>query len=140
MSSRHHAGCTPVPLAIETILDRLRGLDLPPVDGVIAIERGGRIPAALTAAILGVPLGRIRIRYRDDGHTPLLDRPEVVGDSSVPPGRRLLVVDDVAVTGATLATATRALSQVSCTTLVVRGQADLVVFPEIDRCIEWPWS
>ena len=56
------------------------------------------------------------------------------------PGDHLLVVDDVAVTGATLRTAVEALTPRAATTLVIIGRADLVAFPEIDMCVTWAWN
>ena len=129
-------------IALEEIERRIGGLPLPEVDAVVAVERGGLTPGKILAAALDRPLGRIGVRYRDDGNTPEFDEPRVVGDRDipVPPGSRLLLVDDVSVTGATLRTAAAALEGYHITTLVLKGAGDHVAFPEFDTCVTWPWT
>lgn len=124
----------------DDVLDRLRHLRFPPVDAVVAVGRGGLVPGGITARMLGVPMGRIRISYRNDANAIVRPRPEVLAPAEIPPGDHLLVVDDVAVTGATLRTAVEALTPRAATTLVIIGRADLVAFPEIDMCVTWAWN
>lgn len=131
-----------VTLGIGEILDALRNVDLAHVDQVVAIERGGVVPGALVAAIVGCPLDTMRVRFRDDAHQPLYDAPQLLSEPSArrSAGRRVLLVDDVSVTGATLRSATEALSGDKVVTLVLRGNADHVAFPDLQGCVVWPWS
>ena len=122
------------------VLDRLEHLRFPPLDAVVAIERGGLVPGELTARHLGLPMGRMRIRYRDDANVIAYPRPVVNAPPEEFPGEHLLVVDDVSVTGATLRAAARALAPRTTTTLVMIGQADMVAFPEIHGCVTWTWK
>ena len=129
-------------ISLESVTQRIGALPLPEVDAVVAVERGGLTPAEIAAAALDRPLGRIRVRYRDDGNTPEFDEPRPVGSGEVPvpPGSRVLLVDDVSVTGATLRKAAEALAGYAVTTLVLKGSGDFVAFPEIETCVTWPWS
>ena len=127
-------------IGVEDVLERLSELRLPDVDAVVAVERGGLVPGELAARTLGVPLGRIRISYRNDDNSIARPAPEVTALAEVPPGDRLLVVDDVAVTGATLNKAVQVLSPRAVTTLVMIGRADLVAFPEVRGCATWIWK
>ena len=53
---------------------------------------------------------------------------------------RILLVDDVSVSGQTLATVQARLRNFTVTTLVLKGKADLVVFPQLATCVRWPWK
>ncbi|MEM8970289.1 MAG: hypothetical protein AAGE93_27990, partial [Bacteroidota bacterium] len=52
----------------------------------------------------------------------------------------ILLVDDVSVTGKTLKTVKAELAEYRVTTFVLKGKADLVVFPDIGTCVDWPWK
>jgi hypoxanthine phosphoribosyltransferase len=118
----------------------MRELTLPEVDVVVAIARGGIVPAAMIAHQMGVPLELLRVNYRDDNNKPCRTSPELLEPLRFDPsGLRVLLVDDVSVSGATLARAREALFGATITTLVCKGRADLVLFPQIRECVEWPW-
>ena len=55
-------------------------------------------------------------------------------------GLRVLLVDDVCNTGATLRKASQELQAAEITTMVISGEADISLFGAHDRCIRWPWS
>ncbi|MFZ5993308.1 MAG: phosphoribosyltransferase [Deinococcota bacterium] len=130
-----------VRLEFATISSRLHKLRLPAVDVVVGVARGGIVPAAMVAHQLGTPLVILRINYRDDANRPQRSTPDLLAPLDFDPvGKRVLLVDDVSVTGATLSKAKEILSGASITTLVCKGKADLVLFPEIGTCVEWPWK
>ena len=130
--------CAGVRLELADILEALRALDYPAVDGVVGVRRGGAFVAGLVAAHLGVPLGFVTAQFRNDDHSPRFDSPRIDDFGSTPDGDHLLVVDDVAVTGATLTAVCEGL-EARTTTLVIRGDADLVAYPDLTDCIHWPW-
>ena len=129
-----------VPLTFQEISARLHALALPPIDAVVGIATGGIVPAALVAHQLQKPLAYLHISFRAPDNQPLTTVPLVKQPApQFEAGSHLLLVDDVAVSGKTLATARSALPDVKLTTLVLKGRADFVLFPEIEACVLWPW-
>lgn len=130
-----------VALAFLEIKQRLQACDLPQVDRVVGIGSGGVVPAALVAYELERPLTILPINFRAPDNTPRYAQPRQLADVTLPPqDQRLLLVDDVSVSGNTLALAKQVLGEREIITLVMKGQADIVLFPEIAACVQWPWK
>ncbi len=131
-------------LGFQEIKQHLDAVDLPDVDLVVGIHSGGKVAAALIAWKLGCPLTMIHINYRDETNTPRYETPRLLADPFFPPDcKRILLVDDVAVSGKTLELAKTQLPADEVTTLVLKGQAgsaDIVVFTDIPTCVNWPWN
>lgn len=122
------------------LIRRLAALELPPIDVVVGIGRGGVVPAALAAQRLACDLRVLPVRFRDDAHQPERAEPLVTPPSFDVTGKRVLLVDDVARTGVTLRAAAAALPGAAAIhTLVVAGNADYALF-QVDSCIAWPWQ
>lgn len=120
---------------------RLKALMLPPADLVVGIATGGIVPASLVAFHLELPLELISINFRDATNRPQRMAPELLEPFSLSTsGQRILLVDDVSVTGRTLEVARAQLPGHSITTLVFKGKADFVLLPEISSCVVWPWN
>jgi xanthine phosphoribosyltransferase len=125
---------------LNKIQDAIRGLHRDqPMDLIVAIARGGIIPAVMIQAAWGGELEWLWLYYRNDDQVPIRPHPELVRPLTFDPrGRRILLVDDRSRTGQTLETAKSFLSSAaSITTLVVNGVADLVLFNE--DCFYFPW-
>jgi hypoxanthine phosphoribosyltransferase len=130
-----------VVLSFDEISRRLKYLDLPQADRVVGIATGGIVPAAMLAHQMDKPLGWLNINFRDDSNHPRHARPRLLDDApQFAAGERILLVDDVSVSGATLNVAKAVLSDQEVITLVLKGQADLVLFPEVSACAIWPWK
>ena len=127
-------------ISFPELVRRLAALELPPVDLVVGIGRGGVVPAALAAQRLGCDLRVLQVSFRDDAHQPERVEPLVTPPAFDVAGKRVLLVDDVARTGATLRAAAGALAGAAAIhTLVVAGCADYALF-QVDSCIVWPWQ
>lgn len=133
-------------LPFERIAERLRVADLPDpseVDAVIAVGRGGAVPGALVAYRLGKPLRLLRLSFRDDANAPLAAAPEPLGEVPDVRGLRIVLVDDVSVSGATLRRARELLGAARVVTVAFKGRADaadVVLFPDVPTCVRWPWA
>jgi uncharacterized protein len=130
------------PISLTTISRVLKNYPLPKVDLVLGIGRGGVVPASLVAYELGIDLLIVQINYRDDDNIPQREKPSILEEFELllPRGSKILIVDDVSVTGKTLGTIKDKLHGYEVTTLVLKGKADHVLFPEIKTCVEWPWN
>lgn len=131
-----------VPVLFSEISARLRSLSLPETDLVIGIGTGGIVPASLVAFHLGCELQVITLNYRDENNTPRYENPVVVNMPEMPSlqGKRILLVDDVSVSGKTLHEALLHFQGLQIKTLTMKGKADYVLFPEIQDCVKWPWK
>jgi hypoxanthine phosphoribosyltransferase len=130
-----------VTLSFSEISRRLKNLTLPPIDRVVGVATGGIVPASMLAHQLHKPLSLLHISFRDPANSPRYDQPILLHDLPLSAKKqRILLVDDVSVSGATLQLAKAQLSEHQVTTLVLKGKADYVLFPEVTACVKWPWK
>lgn len=111
------------------------------LDGIVGIANGGVAPAVLVAQRLGLEMKVIAVNYRDEANEPRHPDPRLL--SSVPDlgdWRRLLLVDDVYVSGKSWHTARAALpAGVEVLPFVLKGKVDFALIRDIDSCVRWPW-
>ena len=128
-------------LSFVEIKERMHKIDIPKFDLIIGIATGGVVPASLIAYKLGVDLQTIKINYRDENNHPRYDYPKLIQNvQTIILGMKLLIVDDVSVSGKTLEMAKNFFSGNEITTFVLKGKADFVLFPEVSTCVNWPWK
>lgn len=131
-----------VPVSFKDITKRLKNSVIPETDMVIGIGTGGIVPASLVAYQLGCELKILPMNFRNAQNTPQHPQPVVL----LKPtgwnikGLNILLVDDVSVSGKTLEEAKKHLAGGKITTLTMKGKADIVLFPEIQDCVQWPWK
>jgi hypoxanthine phosphoribosyltransferase len=122
-------------------MNRLKSFDFPEVDLIVGITYGASVPAKMISELLNLPLRYIHINFRDDENTPRYEKPHLINTDDIPSHhKRLLLVDDVSVSGKTLACALENLRDFEVHTFVLKGKADFVLFPEIKTCVNWPWK
>jgi len=130
-----------VPLSFKEISERLKQMDLPDIDLVIGIGSGGVPPATFVAFYLNAELEVMTLNYRDENNNPRYDEPKVLYQPLWNlKGKRILLVDDVSVSGKTINAALEVLKGYNVKTLAMKGKADFVLFPEIKDCVKWPWK
>ncbi len=130
-----------VPLSFKEISHRLKQMELPEIDVVIGIGSGGIPPATFVAFHLNAELLVMTLNYRDEKNNPRFDKPKVLFQPEWDlQGKKILLVDDVSVSGKTMETARNQLKEYTVKTLAMKGKADYVLFPEIKDCVKWPWK
>ena len=130
-----------VDLDFTTISTWVRQLDFPKVDMVVGIATGGIIPASLIAYHLQKELEIVQFNYRDENNAPRYETPQLLNELKRDlSGKRILLVDDVSVSGKTLEAARKLFSESMVTTCVMKGKADISAFPAIKTCVNWPWN
>jgi len=118
---------------------RLRGLELPKFDLVVGIATGGIVPASLVAFHLNLPLDIMHINYRAEDNKPQRLEPELLNNFKLAGHQRVLLVDDVSVTGQTFAKAKTFLENHEVITLAIKGKADIVLYDKLPSCVLLPW-
>ena len=119
-------------------LDRLEFADC---ELVVGIADGGIVPASLVAAKLGCDLKIVYFNYRNKNNVPQHQEPVLLNSVSIPENiKNILLVDDVCVSGKTLDAAKKLFIGRNVTTMVFKGCADYVLFPQISNCVRWPWK
>ena len=127
-------------IAFNTIIRKLKAAKLPRVDLVVGLERGGVMPAILVGHFIRKPVVFMSINYRDDKNAPRHKRPVLMRPFPwLKDIKRVLVVDDVSITGRTLELAKKQLGSSKVKFFVLRGKADYVLLPELNECVKWPW-
>lgn len=129
-----------VTIPLLEISRRIKGLALPKVDVVVGIATGGIAPASIIAHQFDRPLAILHINFRAIDNSPQREFPTLLREMPHIIGERVLLVDDVSVTGATLGFAMSLLQDRQVTTLVLKGKGDIVLFPAVATCVNWPWS
>ena len=130
-----------VPLSFKQITERLKTLNLPEIDLVIGIGSGGVPAATMLAYHLNAELLVMTLNYRDEQNKPRYESPKVIHKPNWQlQNQRILLVDDVSVSGKTMNAALEQLPGLNVKTLAMKGKADFVLFPEIKDCVKWPWK
>ena len=128
-------------ISFSEIAKRIKNTQYPEVDWVVGIATGGIVPASLVAFHLEKPLSFIQINYRDQNNTPRYPAPKVIATPTTEmEGQKILLVDDVSVSGKTFEIAVGQFPGNQITTFALKGNADIALFPEVKSCVNWPWK
>jgi hypoxanthine phosphoribosyltransferase len=114
-------------------------------DIVIAIERGGLVFASVIAYRLGVELRSVKASLYDDSKPARkrFDKPRIdMHAISRIDHKRVLIVDDVSNSGATMAAVKQAILSAGANeakTFVYAGKADYSC-RSFEKCLKFPWE
>ena len=129
-------------LDFHDISRKLRDFRFPKVDLVIGIATGGTYPAIMVAHQLGLDCRFIHINFRDPSNDPFHPEPVILSSdlNDIPPGTKILLVDEVSVSGKTMNKALGLLKNFDVKTFVLKGKGNFVLFPDVKTCVNWPWK
>lgn len=129
-------------LSFSDISQHLKSFTFPDFDVVVGIARGGVVPASLIAHQCNKPFYLLQINYRDDDNNPRYDSPVLMQEivPEINPKKRILLVDDVSVSGRTMNFARQFFANNPVSTFALKGKADLVLYTDIRTCVHWPWN
>lgn len=123
----------------EEFFARLDEIRFEKFDLIVAIARGGVIPASFIQQKLNLPMKIIQINYRDDTHTPLFENARLLEEENFHfTDKKILLVDDVSRTGKTLNTAKKYLEGNEIKTCLINGAGDYYFFQSAS-CLKMPW-
>jgi adenine/guanine phosphoribosyltransferase-like PRPP-binding protein len=128
-------------LSFKTICRKLAKCKLPKFSLVVGIAEGGIVPASLVAVKLNAALKIIQLNYRNEHNNPRYPDPVLLHKARILRApKEILVVDDAAISGKTLAAAKKLFKGHKVKTMVFKGRADYVLFPRLKACVRWPWK
>ena len=129
-------------LQFTEISKKLKVYPFPIFDIVVGIKRGGLVPAMLIAHQFDYELRLISFNYRDESNDPRYPEPLFLSGSleDLPKDKKILLVDDVSVSGKTLEAVKKLLNGYNVTTFVLKGKADHTLYTDIKECVNWPWK
>jgi hypoxanthine phosphoribosyltransferase len=126
-------------LTLKQITEKIKEINFPKFDLIIAIGRDGIMPASLLKHFLKTEVKTIFINYRDENNKPIKKEPILTKPIKEEiKNKNLLIVDTISKTGKTLKKAKEILKENNIKTFVINGKADYSLF-NFKECIEWPW-
>ncbi len=129
-------------ISIDSIMEKVKDKIKREYDIVIAIGRGGILPAYLISRYLDIPLKIIYSEFRNEKHEQKFKNPKIHIHKDILnlKNYRILLVDDISNTGKTINKVKQKLLKNIITTAVIYGDADISLFGSHDECIKWPWE
>lgn len=121
---------------------KLISINFDKFDLIVAIGNGGIVPGALIQNFLKIPMEILWINFRDENNNPIRKEPIVTKINTnlkKLEGKKILIVDDVTRTGATLKKAKDILKNNKLKTFVINGQADYCLTNQVE-CLKLPWN
>lgn len=128
-------------VSYEEIINWINSLNFENFDIIVAVARGGLVPAAMISERTGKDLKVLWINLRGDDKKERYEKPKLLRPVDFEAkGKRILLVDDVSKTGKTLSYAKEVLKGAKeIKTLLLSGKADYSLVPS-GECIILPWT
>ncbi len=127
-------------LEFEDIVKRINKTKFPKLDFIVAIGRGGLIPASLIAKHLNKDLKVLWLKFKDDKNKEIYKKPKLLKKIDfIYKNKNILLVDDFSKTGKTFREAKNILKGAKIKTFVINGKADYNLY-RYPCCVEFPWT
>lgn len=126
-------------LKFKDIVKKIKNTKFEKFDLVVAIGRGGLIPASLIAKHLNLDLKVLWLKFKDDNNKEIYKKPKLLKNIDFRyKNKKILLVDDFSKTGKTFQEAKRILKGSKKKTFVVNGKADYSLY-KYPCCVKFPW-
>ncbi len=126
-------------ISFEELFSRLKEIRFGEFDMIVAIGSGGVILGGMIQSILKIPMDILWLEYRDEKNKIKHRGPKLAMKFRGISNMKILVVDDVSRTGATLKKAREILKGNEVKTFVFNGKADYSMM-DSDECVMLPWK
>lgn len=126
-------------ISFKQIVNKIKKIKFEKFDVVVAIGKGGIIPASLIADKLKLDVFVLWLNFRDENNKPKYKNPKLTKKFNIKlKSKRILIVDDVSRTGKTLEKAKNILKGNKVKAFVLNGKADYNLFNS-KECVRFPW-
>lgn len=126
-------------ISFKKIIEKIKKISFEKFDAVVAIGKGGIIPASLAADKLKVDMFVLWLNFRDEYNRPKYKSPRLTKKFNIKlKNKKILLVDDVNRTGKTLEKAKKILKGNKIKTFVINGDADYSIINS-KECVRFPW-
>ena len=144
-------------LTLKQITNKIKKINFPKFDLIVAIGKDGIMPASLLHHFLKTPVKVMFINYRDKNNKPIRKEPILKKpfkkikllnsknskgfekSKTFQNNKKILLLDTISKTGKTLEKAKQLLKNNKVKTFVINGKADYSLY-NFKECIEWPWN
>ena len=126
-------------LKFSDIAKKIKDINFSKFDLIVAVGRGGLVPASLIARELKTDMKVLWLKFKDDKNNEMYDKPKLLRNIDFSyKTKKILLVDDFSRTGKTFVEARKILKGSKIKTFVVNGKADysLYTYP---CCVNFPW-
>lgn len=127
-------------LDFSEIVEKIKKLDFDSFDLIVAIGRGGLVPASLIAKQLDVDIRVLWLKFKDDSNSEIYHKPKLIRNIDFDfQNKKILLVDDFSKTGRTMQQAKNLLQEADIMTFVVNGPGDYSLY-QFKECLKFPWN
>jgi len=126
-------------ISFDELCSKLKKIKFDKFDLIVSIGKGGITLGGLIQHILDIPMEIMWLNFRDEDHKVVHKKPILMKKFKVIEDKRILLVDDVSRTGATLKKAKSLLKGNKVKTFVFNGKADYSIINS-KECVRLPWN
>ena len=126
-------------IGFNKIINKIRKIKFDKFDIVIGIAEGGIVPAVIISNTLNLKFDILWLKYRDEKNIIRYKEPRLLKKITKYKNKKILLVDDVIRSNATIRKAKKLLKGNKIKTFVINGKADYYLY-NTKKCIRLPWK
>jgi len=126
-------------ISFNKIISKIKKIKFDKFDIVIGIAKGGIIPAIILSDMLNLKFDILWLEYRDEKNKIKYKEPRLLKKIHKYKNKKILLVDDVIRSNATIRKAKKLLKGNKVKTFAINGKADYYLF-NTKKCMKLPWK